>query len=293
MPGPIDQGRSDQLKHVNTFQVLACEFQIEVDSSDFADRLRYVVQHASQDHAISERVRYRVAAESDRLLVHEDDAVVAVEPTSELALEALFKRIQQRSFAALPDDIRIHAASGIHEGRMFLLVGNPHAGKTTLALHLLMAGIRIVGDELVMLRNGMAAAYPRKFYPRESSFDLVPVLRPLAPALPRVYDADGTKRVAVDPAALGRPWHIARLPVGAIFYLEPDFGRPTSVRRISKVEMVRMVMEQCAPPVSRRADWIGDLCTTINGATAHLLSVGTMETALAAVTEALSGPGAM
>jgi hypothetical protein len=261
-----------------------------MESAAFADRLRYVVQHATQDHEITDWVAYELTRDGGEIVLRENGALVESEQSTDILFELFFKRIHQRAIAALPDDIRIHAASGIHNDRMFLLVGDPHSGKTTLALHLLGAGMHMVGDELVMLRDGLAVAFPRKFYPRENSFDLLPDLRSHAPAaLPLVYGGDGMRRMAVDPTVFGRPWHIARLPVSAIFYLDPDFGSQTTARRSTKIDMVRLVMEQCAQPRSGRA-WIGDLCGMVNAASTHVLSVGELDSALAVIRDRLEAP---
>ncbi|MGA2025250.1 MAG: hypothetical protein ABSH23_10885 [Steroidobacteraceae bacterium] len=291
MPRSAAERGSDPLNYVETFQILACEFRIETGSEAIADRLRYVVQHASQDHEITDRVVYQIASQRNDLLLREDGVLIATEHSTKALLETLFKRIQERSFAAVPEYVRIHAASGVYAGSLFLLVGNPHAGKTTLALALLASGMQIVGDELVVLRNGLAAAYPRKFYPREISFDLLPGLKDIAPSLPRVYSADGGRRMAVDPLTFNRPWQIARLAVGTIFYLDPNFGGRTSASPSSKVDMARLVMEQCAPPRSGRSDWIGDLCAMVNGASAYRLAVGELGSAVAVVRDCLrTGP---
>jgi hypothetical protein len=236
---------------------------------------------------VTDRVLYEIAHEGDDIVLREGGIAVAVERNGEIMFDTLFKMVQQRAFAALPDDIRIHAASGIHEGRTFLLVGNPHAGKTTLAIRLLEAGMDVVGDELVMLRNGQAAAYPRKFYLRESSFDLLPRIRSVAPTLPLVVDSNGMRRIAIDPPALGHRWRIARLPVGGIFYLDPHFGMPTKAVRSTKIDMVRLVMEQCTPPPSGRRGWIGDLCAAINNATTQILAVGDLDSAAEAIRKAV------
>jgi hypothetical protein len=287
LPGSVDSGGVDPLSYVETFQILACEIRIETESREIAERLRYMVQHASQDHEITDRVVYEIAQGGDDLLLRENGAVVATERSSQIIFEILFKRVHHRSFAALPEDIRIHAASGVHAGRMFLLVGNQHAGKTTLAIALLASGMQIVGDELVVLRNGLAAAYPRKFYPREVSFDLMPRLKDIAQSLPRVFLVDGP-RMAVDPFTFNSPWHIARHPIGAIFYLDPNFGSRTKASPCSKIDMTRLVMEQCAPPGSGRRDWIGDLCATVNNASAHLLALGDLDSAVTVVHDCLA-----
>jgi hypothetical protein len=287
LPRSVDSGGSDPLSYVETFQILACEIRIETESLEVAERLRYMVQHASQDHEVTDRVVYEIAQGGDDWLLRENGAVVATERSSQIIFEILFKRVHQRSFAALPDDIRIHAASGVHNGGMFLLVGNHHAGKTTLAIALLASGMRIVGDELVVLRNGVAAAYPRKFYPREASFDLIPRLKDVTHTLPRVFLADGP-RMAVDPLTFNSPWHIARQPITAIFYLDPNFGSRTRASPCPKIDMTRLVMEQCAPPGSGRRDWIGDLCAMVNGASAHMLALGDLDSAVTVVRACLA-----
>ena len=248
--------------------------EIRTELAEFARRLRLFTQHADQDHVVTDHADFDVAREGENYILREDGAVTFAGRAVETALSALFERMHARAFAALPDDIRIHAASGIDRGRMFLLVGNPWSGKTTLALHLLLEGMEMVGDELVLLRNGLAVAFPRKFYPRESSLALFPVLRLAASDLPFVADPHGEKRIAIDPAGLGRPWKIARAPVTAVFYLDPDFSRKTKLYPCTKVEMVRLVMEQCTPPLSRRKGWIADLCAMINGAAARMIAVG-------------------
>ena len=255
-------------------QVLACTVEIRTDLPDFAHRLRYGTQHADQDHVVTDHAGFDVAREGETYIVREDGAVTFAGRAVEMAFAALFERIHARAFAALPDDIRIHAASGVHQGRMFLLVGNPFSGKTTLALHLLLEGMEMVGDELVLLNNGLAVTFPRKFYPRESSLALLPGLKLAGSNLPFVFDTHGEKRLAVDPAAFGRPWRIARAPVKAVFYLDPDFSRKTRLYPCTKVEMVRLVMEQCTPPLSRRKGWIADLCAMINGAAARMIAIG-------------------
>jgi hypothetical protein len=259
---------------VDRLQFLACTVEIRTDLAGFASKLRYLAQHADQDHVVTDHANFDVVREGESYVVREDGAVIFAETSGEIAFSSLFQRIHARAFAALPDDIRIHAASGIDQGRMFLLVGNPLSGKTTLALHLLLEGMEMVGDELVLLRDGVAVAFPRKFYPRESSLALLPDLKLAGSDLPFVIDSHGARRVAIDPAALGRPWRIARAPVNAVFYLDPDFSRKTRLYPCTKVDMVRLVIEQCTPPLSRRTGWIADLCAMVNGADVWMIAVG-------------------
>jgi hypothetical protein len=269
---------------VQRLQYLGCRVDIRTDVESFAQRLPYLAQQAEQEYPVRHQVAFDITCEEGAYVIREDGDAVAGNMTAETAFETLFRRVHERAFATVPDDIRIHAASGTHDGGMFLFVGSPMAGKTTLALYLLREGMDLMGDELVLMRNGRAVTFPRKFYPREGSFDLLP------PAdyggLPRVYDTDGATRVAVDPTTFGRPWRIRPLPVKAIFYLEPEFGGLSSCRPCTKVDMVRLVTEQCLPPKSNKG-WIGDLCAMVNNATTIRLAVGDLRSASIAVRRAL------
>ena len=268
-------------------QFLACTVEIRTELAEFADRFRYLAQHADQDHVVTDHAIFDVAREGESYVVREDGAVIFAETSGEIAFSALFERIHARAFAALSDDIRIHAASGIDQGRLFLLVGNPLSGKTTLALHLLLEGMEMVGDELVLLRNGLAVAFPRKFYPRESSLALLPGLKLAGSGLPFVIDTHGAKRIAIDPVVLGRPWRIARAPVKAVFYLDPDFSMKTRLYPCTKVDMVRLVLEQCTPPQSRRVGWIADLCAMVNAAAACMIALGDFASIAVAIRDTL------
>ncbi len=274
MPGAARRRRSGHLILVERLRLLACEVEIRTNLAEFAGRLRYLVQHAEQDHPVTDHAVFEVMHLDGSYVVREDGELVANDAKAETIFDTLFQNIHRRAFAALPDDIRIHAASGMHRGRMFLLVGTPFSGKTTLTLQMLFQGVEMVGDELVMLREGKAAAFPRRFYPRDSSYAVLPGLEFAAADQPIVFDGQGAKRVAVDPTTFARPWRVARAPVATVYYLDPDFSGPTRITALPKIETVRLVMEQCTPPLSHRKGWIADLCAMVNGAATRLLTVG-------------------
>jgi hypothetical protein len=104
---------------VERLQFLACTVEIRTDLAGFARSLRYLAQHADQDHVVTDHANYDVVREGENYVVREDGAVIFAEESGEMAFEALFRRIHGRAFGALPDDIRIHTASGIDQGRMF------------------------------------------------------------------------------------------------------------------------------------------------------------------------------
>jgi hypothetical protein len=265
------------------FQLLASAVSIHTALPEVRQRLPYVVQRASQEFEPQQRIALHIDREGTQYVVRANDAVLLDEANVDLLLERLFLHFHRTAFECLPDHIRVHAASGFAGGKYFLLVGDAHAGKTTLALRLLLAGFDMLGDELILLRDGVAITFPRRFYARGGSFDLIPELRLLDPALPFVCNDQEPRITGLDPTTLGRAWHIRPGRVAAIIYLEPNFGAPSALKPCTKTEMVRLVLAQCTPPVSGRADWIGDLCRTVDGAETWILTNGEASTALHAI----------
>lgn len=199
-----------------------------------------------------------------------------------VAFNTLFARLHDRAIAAMPDHIRIHAASGLAPGGMFLLVGEKFAGKTTLATHLLLEGFDIVGDELVLLRRGIAVTFPRRFYLRYPAISLLPGLDDTRGA-PFVNSEIQGRLLAIDPQSLGKKWCIREAPVQSVFFIEPNHGSVSSIVLSSKVDMVRRVLAQSTPPSSARKDWLADLCATINAASNFVIHLGDLASATVAL----------
>ena len=200
------------------------------------------------------------------------------------ALDAVFARLHCAALDRFADHIRIHAASGMGPDGMVLLVGEKRAGKTTLAVHLMLQGFEMLGDEMVLLRNGVAVTFPRRFNLRQSALALLPGLQKVTAGVP-----DG-QLVAVDPLLAGQPWRIRPAPVAAVVFIEPNHGEPahagpTRLHACPKLDMVRRVLPQCSPPGARPNTWVADLCRTINRATTVTLSLGDLPSA----TEAMRG----
>lgn len=197
-----------------------------------------------------------------------------------VTFSALFSRLHEYALRHYADHIRIHAASGFASEGLVLLVGEKEAGKTTTAMHLLLEGFEIVGDEMVLLRHGEAITFPRPFYLRHGALALLPAFGDTSTA-PFVNSEVGGKLIAVDPQKLGRRWRIRPAPVRAIAFLEPNHGGTSSFKACSKVEMVRRVLTQASPPASGRADWVSDFCSTINQAEAVIARMGDLPSATA------------
>lgn len=196
-----------------------------------------------------------------------------------VAYNTLFNRLHDRAMQPMADHIRIHAASGRCGDGLFLLVGEKHAGKTTLAMHLLQQGVEMLGDELVLLRDGVGITFPRRFYLRHAALALLPGLTDRMRQAPFVNAQTEGRLLAADPLTVGRPWRIAPAPVRAVIFIEPNHGGASRLAQSGKVEMIRRVVPQSSPPASQREGWRADLCSTINRADTFVLHLGELDQA--------------
>jgi hypothetical protein len=154
----------------------------------------------------------------------------------------------------------------------------------------MVEGVDVTGDGLVLLRDGEALAFPRKFHAREDSLALLPRPRLLDRFEGCISNPQEGRIVPLDPLEFGKPWRIAPVSVKTIFYIEPNHGARTTVRRCGKVEMIRRVLPHCAPPMSSRRDWLGELCATVDRAETFLIELGDLQSALTATLQVLRSP---
>lgn len=273
--------------YLENIRLLSCEFEIRTNSRELADRLSFITQRAEQDVPVRERGTATVDWTGDEFCIQINGVGYDFEWSVTSALETLSQRMHGRAIAALPDHIRINAATGMHAGSAFLIIGPERSGKTTLALSLMFEGIEITGDGLVLLCDGEALAFPRKFHACEESLGLLPRLRTIERFAGCISNPQQGRIVALDPLEFGRPWRIAPAPVSAVLYIEPNFGGRTVMRRSGKVEMIRSMLPHCAPPISGRRGWLGDLCATVNRAETFVLELGDLDSAVAASIEIL------
>lgn len=262
-------------------RLLACRMEVAVDCERVAAWLAPMLQEAEQDHPISRTYRFAVRRLADGYAIEEDGARLRIEPTPEAAGYAVFSRMHVLALAALPEFTKIHAGSARWEGRRVIAVGPPRAGKTTLMTRLVYAGFAVEGDEMVLVRDGVALPYPRRFGVRAPTVDLIPQLGALTEGRPGP--------LVVDPALLGAPWRIEAGPVDAVLFLEPNHGGETALVPCPKHDMVRRVMSQSSAPRAGKRDWIRDVCAIVDRASSHVLRLGRLDAAVVAVTTAVQG----
>lgn len=277
----------DHLILTERLRILACEFEIRSNSPDFIARLAYVAQRAEQTFPLEERYVVDVMWTGEEYRISDASGEARLELSAKTTLEVLYERMHRHALGLLRDHIRIHAASGMTSQAIFLIVGPKRAGKTTLALRLIAEGYDVTGDEMVMLRDGEAVAFPRKFYVREGSLDLLPNVNALRASSPFVSNPMEGRLIAVDPTCFGRPWRISAAPIAAILFIEPNHGARTTIVPCRKVDMVRRVLPECSPPASGRPDWIADLCRAVDNAETVIIRLGQLDSAAVAISQIL------
>jgi hypothetical protein len=277
------------MTYTTQIRLLACEFEIRTNSREVMALLSFVTQSAEQDVPVVERGRVTVTWTGDEFRFEGDGIEADIELSLPNVVDALYRRLHDRAVAALPDHIRIGAACGTQRGRSFLIAGPPGAGKTVLALHLLLDGFDITGDALVLLRGGEAVPFPRKFHLREESIALLLKLANLEWLAETARNPQLGRIIGLDPQSFGKPWRISPTPVAAIFSLDPNFGVARStLLPCAKVDMVRRLIALCAPPVSDRRDWLADLCATVDRADTYVLALGDLASAATAIGDAIA-----
>lgn len=283
---PLDPPRrgAPPLSFAWSVSLLACRVDITADCERVAAWLDPMLQQASQDYPISRVHRFAIRREAERYRIEEDGAARAIESTPESAGYAVFARIHVLALAALPEFTKVHAGCANWEGRRVLAVGPPHAGKTTLMTRLIYEGFSVQGDELVLLGDGLALPYPRRFGVRAPTVALIPQLADMGRP-----GSGGSAPIVIDPAQLGFDWRIEAAPVDAVLYLEPNHGGPTRLEPCPKYLMAQRIMSQSSGPEAGKRQWIRDVCAMLARASSHVLRLGDLDTAVVAVKEALQG----
>lgn len=267
MPGPAHQGRSGPVAVTLSFQLLLYRVEIDVDDTETADKLRYLVNGAVQDVEPRGVLRYRVRRGPPRE-VYEEGTRVATVATLDDVLYVLYRSCHRRALHHLTVSgwVQLHAGLASVAGRRFLAVGAKGAGKTTLMARLLHDGHAVDGDELVLTREGVAIAFPRAFHLKAGTERVVPELAGTLATLPSTSTSDGAMIRAFDPARHGFGWRIRPGTVHAVFFLDGGRADQAFLRPLTAVEAVRRLIDQALPagePIERRvaacARVVGDL----------------------------------
>lgn len=222
------------------------------------------------------RFAVRLEERAYRIMEGSSELAVAYDPVT--AMGRLYSACYARANAALPSGtVLLHAASGHHGGRRFLLIGESGAGKTTLILHLARLGASVEGDEIAVMTPEGVAALPRRFHVKSDSLAELPWMHAIVEASPFHDNGDGSFVFAVSPRLLGIDWRIGLGPVDAVFFLEPNHGGQPRVEEMARTRMVELAISQARLPDAQDRRWLGPLCAMLNRAGAYKLIVGDLD----------------
>ena len=279
MPRETLRGGARPLNGDRSIRLLACRIDISVDCERLAACLDQLLPRVEQRYPISRQHRLAVRRDGDAYRISEDGIERWAEPDPLSAAYAIGARVHALALAAMPDFTKIHAGCASWEGRRFLAVGPPESGKTTLMARLAYEGFAVHGDELVLVKDGEALPYPRRFGVRAPTVALIPGLA--------AGRAEHVGPMVTDPAHLGFQWVIDRQPIAAVFYLVPNHGGRTRLLPCPKHVMAQRVMSQSTAPGTGAQQWIRDVCDMLDRALSYTLKLGNLDEAVAVLKEVL------
>ena len=149
-------------------------------------------------------------------------------------------------------------------------------------------GYEAEGDELVLVRDGKAMPFPRRFNIKEESTRLLTQMKPLFETLPYNMTYYNHRMYSLSPHDVGREWKIDEADVRAVFYLVPNHDGETRIEECPKYLMVNRVMPMSF--LSEKDDHmkISHLCRMIDDAECHTIYIGGLEGAVSGLQERLS-----
>lgn len=200
----------------------------------------------------------------------------------------VYELVNSRLGYLMKDYVKIHAACGSFNGKRFLVVGDKGAGKTTLITRLLFEGMAVHGDEKVLVRGGEVIPLPRKFHLKEGTVPLIPRLGFMWNQEMSYPTLNGGRLCFFDPIDAGFEWEIRWGNVDAIFYLEPNHGKPTEVTGGATWLMTQKLIMQSVDFCENPECQIAELCKIVCTSRHYLIGLGELEGAATAVKGILS-----
>ena len=267
--------------------MLGIEINVTTDCLDLQERLPDIFVHPVQERFLTGHAHYEVSRKDDRYRIFHDGEDFLTRPDTDLAILYLHELINyhfRSKFCRFP---AIHSACATFGGKVFIVVADKAAGKTTLMCKLLFSGADIHSDEHVFLKKHMIVPYPRKFHLKESTIGLIPKLSAVCGGLKPYPISTGGTFYFFDPYDAGYLWKTVSVPLAAVFYLEPNHGGQSGLERMPKIQLVERVMHQVDNFSHNPSLEIREICDTINEVDSFLLRIGDLEAAVGLIREAL------
>jgi hypothetical protein len=273
--------------HTRTFQLLACEVSISTACREISEKLDYLSVRAEQQYPVSARVAFRVEQDADAYLLIENEEVRLRDGSADRIFIELFRRMHTVVYSQMAGSPRLHAGSGLYQGKLFLAAGPKGVGKSTLMTRLVFEGFTVFGDEMVLGLGEEVIALPRRFHIKTPALALLPQVAAVADRLPFVIGDAGYRIMAFDPTDAGLPWAIRPGRPEAIFFLQPNHQGATTVEPCAKVAMIQSLMTQSTLDGDDGSAWIRALGTLVRGADCYRLHVGDLSSAARVVQDTL------
>ena len=199
----------------------------------------------------------------------------------------MVQTLNTEAIGAWPGSV-CHAGGVSLDGRAVVLPADPESGKTTLTAGLVRAGFAYVSDEGVAFDVGTTRIEP---YPKPLSLDrgswaLFPELEPHAGFATDAYKRDQWQ---VPPTAF-RPDAVSG-PCDARFVVFPKYveGATTELTPMSRAEALVELAKNTFHFNTRSRAALEELDPVVRACSCHRLTVGALDTAVACVTELVSG----
>lgn len=269
------------------FQLLTHRIRIESDSPDLHEVFGFLTNSCRQSIGVERTLRYAVTRVGEGVAV--SNGGVDTAPGPSVAMSRLYTRMHHTVLGDLADAgwTRLHGGFVDVGGRGVLITGQPGAGKTTLCVRMLFDGADVGGDEYTMVRDGLAAAYPRRFHVRERTFDVIAELRPLRSSILAHRDETAPKdrlvTYAFDPRVAGCDWRSDMRKIDAVYYLTPNHGGTSAVRASSRHHMAMLLSSQSFTTEADGARVVADVSGVVAEAECYELEVGVPEEAAALI----------
>lgn len=246
-----------------------------------ARRLDFIIHGAEQDFPVLNETILELKSEDSGFSVYQDGALAETPDSVHSLIYKTMGLVHARALESFGGTVRIHAGTGEWRGRRFLAIGDKGAGKSTLMTRLLYDGVRIDGDELVLLREGTMLPFPRRFHLKNGSLPLLPELAGLADGLPSIQLYEGVTAYAFSPGEAGFHWKIEPGEIDAVYFLTPNHGGETRVEECPKYLMAQKIMPMTFLSESGDHMKIAELCRVLDRADCRVLHVGDLEAASA------------
>ncbi len=262
-----------------TFQLLSCWVSIRYEDPALQRTFRYLVERARQPLKVRKSLTYEVRGSGPYDILEEGDPLDRVLTRADV-LHVVYCRVYRRLLErfVLAGWVVLHAALATINGRRTMILGHKGAGKTTLATRLLFAGHAVDGDEMALVRNGLALALPRAFHLKPDIGQLVPEVAGIIGDLPKVLSG----RVAIaalEPSECGFDWTIAAAPVDRVVWITPNHGGETELKQRSSFATIRSIIE-CSLGWGEARETLVAAASSLGRAGGHELVMGNPDDAV-------------